>query len=313
MHGMRLGKLLLEAQIEHILLGNPNTEISHVRPLDAQCRKGGLSYCTNRGDVVRRVSASDAAAVFCPAGMEYPEEVSVGRTLILVANPRLAFARALRVLFPDEPKAGIHSTAVVDEAAIVSPTAYVGPYVVIGERCHVGARSAIHASSVVYPGCWIGEHVVVHAGCVIGAPGFGYERDEDGVPLSLPHVGSVRIEDGVILHPMVHIARGTLEDTVIGAETRIDTFCHIAHNVTIGANCLITAHAELSGGVQLGDGVWIAPSACVREKVRIGARAVVGMGAVVTRDVPEGLTVMGVPARPADEFRQMLRRVSGEP
>ena len=53
----------------------------------------------------------------------------------------------------------------------------------------------------------------------------------------------------------------------------------------------------IAGGVTIGDGAWVAPSAAVRNQRSVGAGAVVGMGAVVVRDVPPGTTVAGNPAR----------------
>ena len=222
---------------------------------------------------------------------------------------RQVFARALRLLFPLALQPGRDPTAKVHPEAQIAEDVYIGPFSYVG-KCSIGQRSKILGHVYIYSGCRIGANVTIHAGCIIGADGFGYERNETGKWEKFPHLGGVVIGDNVELHAMVHVARGTLGDTIIGEGTKVDALCHIAHNVVIGKHCIITAHTELSGGVRLGDEVWIAPNVCVREKVRIGSRAVIGMGSVVTKDVPEGTTVMGTPARPAEEFKRLLKKLS---
>ena len=112
-----------------------------------------------------------------------------------------------------------------------------------------------------------------------------------------PHLGRVVLEDGVTVGANTCIDRGALGETRVGARTRVDNLVHIAHNVRIGADCAVIAHAMIAGGVVVGDGAWIAPAAAVRNQRSVGAGALVGMGAVVVRDVAPGATVAGNPAR----------------
>ncbi|HUW96837.1 MAG TPA: hypothetical protein VMW58_13720 [Anaerolineae bacterium] len=224
-------------------------------------------------------------------------------------NARLDFIRVVERFFSRPRPAGIHPTAVVSPAASIDPDVYVGAYCVVGEAT-IRHGSVIHSGVHIHDAVYIGRNVEVHSGCVIGADGFGFERNEAGELEKFPHIGGVVIEDDVEIYALTHIARGTLGDTTIGQGTKIDTFVHIAHNVRIGKHCMIISHAMLGGGVRVGDSTWVAPSASVRERLAIGSRVTVGLGAVVTKDVPDGTTVMGVPARPAREQKLLMKRLA---
>jgi UDP-3-O-[3-hydroxymyristoyl] glucosamine N-acyltransferase len=154
----------------------------------------------------------------------------------------------------------------------------------------------------------IGKKVVIHAGTVIGVDGFGYARNENDELEFFPHLGGVLIDDCVEIHSNVNIDRGTLGDTILGQGTKVDKFCHIGHNVVIGKHCVIAARSMLGGSAQIGDYSWIAPCACIRDGgIKIGSHAFVGMASVVTKDVPGGTTVMGVPAWHESEYKKMLK------
>jgi UDP-3-O-[3-hydroxymyristoyl] glucosamine N-acyltransferase len=214
-----------------------------------------ITFCaSNNAELVRNTTAG---VVVCR--QSFPVE---GKTLIVVDNPRLAFARILCDMFaPRRP------------------------------------ASFIHPSAIIYPNVQIGERVIVHANCVIGVEGFGYVRNERGELEWFPHVGGVVIGDDVEIHPFTNVDRGGLGDTTIGQGTKIDKFCHIGHNVRIGRHCLIAARTVLAGSATIGDYVTIWAGALIRNSITVGDRATIGMGSVVVKDVEAGTLVMGHPAR----------------
>lgn len=160
----------------------------------------------------------------------------------------------------------------------------------------VGDGTFVHAFAWIGPLVTIGRNCVIGPGCAIGQDGFGYTRQNDGAWVRKPQSHGVVIEDDVHIGANTCIDRGSWRDTHIGRGTRIDNLCHIAHNVTIGRDCMIVAQVMLAGSVRLGDGAYVAPCASVRQHITIGSRAFVGLGAVVVKDVAECECVMGVPA-----------------
>jgi UDP-3-O-[3-hydroxymyristoyl] glucosamine N-acyltransferase len=174
---------------------------------------------------------------------------------------------------------------------------------IVPPGCYVDELALVHPSCVLARNVWIGPHVtigencVIGPGAVIGCDGFGYNLDAQRW-WKKPESHGVVIGDDVHIGANTCIDRGSYRDTTIGDGTKIDNLVHIAHNCVIGRNCLVIAHAELSGSVEVGDGAWVGPSACVREHLSIGAGALVGLGAVVVKHVQEGQTVIGNPARP---------------
>lgn len=211
-----------------------------------------------------------------------------GKNLLLTATPRLQaahfsqrFARPTQQLRTLNWKgAEIH----------VAPSVYIDP------SAEIGADTTLHANSTLYAGTRIGRRCVVHSGAVIGADGFGYEEDDQGKWFKIAHLGGVVIGNDVEIGANACIDRGTFGDTRIEDNVKIDNLVHIAHNVLVKENSLIIALAMVAGSVTVGRNVWISPCASIRQKVSIGDDAVVGMGAVVVKDVAPGTTVMGVPA-----------------
>lgn len=244
-------------------------------------------------------------------GLQHVAELSeTSTTLLITDNPRLAFLRALDIHFSERGhNSGVHPSAVVHPEAQIDPSASIGALCYVGPDCQVGPRSVLHPNVTLVRKVKIEEGVVIHSGTVVGADGFGYERNEAGELEKFPHFGGVRIESGVEIGSNTSIDRGTLDDTIIREGARIDNQVHISHNVQIGRHSAVIAQSMVGGSVSIGDECWLAPAAVVMNQIRVGAGATVGMAAVVVKDVPDGMTVMGSPAAPSDQFRAERARI----
>jgi UDP-3-O-[3-hydroxymyristoyl] glucosamine N-acyltransferase len=279
-----------------------------IGPMATAC---GLT-CSSPGLLVERVGASHELTAgvlgFVRSGVDPPSSLhgsvvvctseasaafaSRGAATIAAPNPRLAFAMILQAI---SRKIGFKWSSSEPE---VHPTAVIGKNTVIELGARIGASTIIGNNVVIGREAQIGSNCYIKSGAIVGEDGFGFERTEHGLPIRFAHLGGVIVGDDVEIGSLTTICRGALGDTIIERNVKIDDHCHIAHNVFIGEASLIIACAEISGGVTVGQRVWVSPSASIRNKVRIGSDALVGIGAVVIADVEERAIVAGVPARP---------------
>lgn len=260
-----------------------------------------FTFCGKTGpQAAALIRKTRAGVVFCrPEALTPDLKRSLrGKTLVITAGPRLTFLRVVKKFFGSPPPRGRHPTAVIELGARVHPDTYIGPFCYVASGCRIGQGTIIHGHVHVAAGTRIGRNVVIQAGTVIGMDGFGYQQNKKGEWEKFPHLGGVVIEDDVEIGSNTCIDRGTLGNTRICRGARIDNLVHVAHNVHIGRHSMVIAHAMLGGGSRIGDYVWVAPSAALREHIKIGRDALVGLGSVVVKDVPRQTLVMGVPARP---------------
>lgn len=144
----------------------------------------------------------------------------------------------------------------------------------------------------------IGDKCRIKEGVHFSPQGFGFEK-VDGKWIHIPHSGKVIIGNDVEIFEGANIVRATADDgvTEIGDGTKIDYSVHVAHNVKIGKNCLVIAGTIIGGSAVIGDDCYLGIGCMIKNKVKIGNGVTVGMGAVVLRDIPDGETWVGNPAK----------------
>ena len=237
-------------------------------------------------------------------------------SVIRVADTRLALAKLSEVFDERPPVAeGVHPSAQVHPEAQLAENVHLAANVVVGagariERgtrvgagCAIGARVRIgegcllHANVTLYGGVTLGKRVTLHSGAVIGSDGFGYAASERGA-YKIQHLGSVTLEDDVEIGANTCVDRGTLDDTRIGARSKIDNLCQIGHNVVIGTDCLIAGTVGIAGSTTLGNRVTMGGSSGAGDHLHIGDDVRVAARGGVTKDVPAGETWAGFPAQP---------------
>jgi UDP-3-O-[3-hydroxymyristoyl] glucosamine N-acyltransferase len=199
--------------------------------------------------------------------------------------------------------ATVDAYAVVGEGARLGDGAWVGAHAVGGPGVVVGAAPELRPHVTLYPGTELGARVVVHSGVRLGSDGFGYVFG-DGAHRKIPHVGRCLVGDDVEIGANTTIDRGSVDDTVVGAGTKIDNLVHLGHNVRVGRLCLIMAQVGVAGSAVIEDGAILAGQVGVGGHLTVGRGARVGGQGGVTADVPPGATYSGYPARP---HREALR------
>ena len=316
---MRLSLSKIAQIAEGRLLGDGAAEVQGIAPLD-RAGPDEISFAVSR-KFSEAARASRAGALILPEGWPEEDIEALGRPVILVKNPYLAYAKVAGLFYSEKfvPK-GIHESAVVGSGCAISDRVTIGPHVSIGDRVEIEQEVTIHPGTVIgddvkigagttifpnvtiYHGCQIGKGVRIHAGCVIGADGFGFATDDQGRHHKIPQVGIVVIEDGVEIGANTTIDRAAFGETRIGAGTMIDNLVMIAHNVQVGQGSVIVAQSGIAGSTKVGRGVVIAAQAGIVGHIEIGDRAIIAARAAVPHSVKAGEAVSGVPAMPHKQF-----------
>lgn len=255
---------------------------------DRSAAAGDLSWISPR-----RLSKDPACAapfkgsvLICPRGIAGPP---APRSLWISSdNPKLLLIRVADRFFSDLTRVrwGGAPDARLGSGVDLAPGVVLGPRVSIGDGSSVGPNT-------VLANCTIGRNVSIGANCTFGLPGFGYERGADGVLRRFPHIGGVVIEDDVAIGSNTCIDRGAFGQTVIRKGTKIDNLVHIAHNVDIGSGAMIIANAMLGGSAKVEENAWVAPSVSIMNQITIGAGSILGLGAVVFKDVKPNSIMVG--------------------
>ena len=280
------------------VVGHAETEIERIADLDF-AGEGEIAYVDNQKFFDAALS-SKASCLIVSKSDEFPD-----RTLIEVANPKLAFAIIGAVLHGVKREPAIHPTAVVAETAKVSPTAYVGPHVTIGEYVTVGDDCVLHPNVVLYDDVTIGHRVILHAGVCIGADGFGYVRHELGYQ-KFPQIGTVEVEDDVEMGAYTCVDRAALGRTRIGRGTKLDNMVHVGHNCDIGERVVIAAQTGISGSVVIEDDCVIGGQVGFGDHTRVMKGAIIGSkaGILPGKIVRPGVW-WGIPVQPLDDYKRM--------
>jgi len=279
----------------------------------------------DRVGFVRHPRYAEAARATKAGALLLPAEMETAAIQIVVADVDVAYAKVANHFHP-VPTARLHSlhaSAVVHPEAELEAPVTIGANAVVG-RCRIGAGSVVMAGVaigddaslgrdcvlyphvVVYPGVTIGDRFIAHANVVVGSDGFGYAR-EAGTWLKVPQLGSVVIEDDVEIGTGTAIDCGTLGNTRIGARTKLDNLCHIAHNCNIGQDVVIAAGGMVAGSTTVGDRCVFAGQVGVTGHITIAADVRLGGATVVLKDITKAGDYMGHPMMEKRRFMRTLR------
>lgn len=284
-------------------------------------------------------SANASSLIFLQSIEQLPEQVAVivtckkvaqelrGKTkayLIAVEDIRLAQAK-IKQCFDDYQATDaewprIHKSAVIHSSAKLGENCRIGPNVVIGANCQLADHVIVRANSVVEHGVTIeqgsiinanvnigynthiGRNVTIQAGAIIGSEGYGFATDAEHHHHRIPHTGNVIIGNDVHIGANTCIDRGTYEATVIARGVKIDNLVHIAHNVHVDEDCLLTAQTVIAGSSTLGKRVICSGQTGILDHKTVPDDTVLVQRAGVTENLPHGGMWAGSPAKPFKEW-----------
>lgn len=179
----------------------------------------------------------------------------------------------------------IHGTACVENGAELGVDVEVGPFAVIRSGARIGDGCRIGPHTVIFGEARLGARCQVHAGAVVGD--LPQDLSFRGAP-SLAVVGEeCTLREGVTIH------RGTKEGTatVVGPRCYLMANAHVAHNAQLGERVILANGALLAGYVRVDDYAFISGNCAVHQFCRVGRLAMVGGGAILTKDCPPYCTV----------------------
>lgn len=241
--------------------------------------------------------------VFAEEGIEADPALQEENCFVFSSNPQLAYVRFIAQLAEqlEKEEQGRKYTLTEEgyylgENVQIGENAYIEPMVLIGHDVVIGKNAVIRAGAVI-KNAVIGDHFVCNAHAVIGSPGFTMCEDEEGNKLRIPSMGRVLIGNFVEVGMGDNISVGSSGDTTIDDYVKLDVLIHIGHDAHIQKNAELTAGAIVGGFDQIGERAYCGLNAAIRNRVSVGADGFIGMGAVVTKDVESGVTVVGNPAR----------------
>jgi len=306
------------------LIGDGTIEVAGVASLESAARDH-LVFVDNEKHLAGALKSRAGAII---AG-EFAAAVNVDRPLLISDHPKLAFARAARMLADDgRQQGGVHASAVIDpsatlgagvrvdaravvgEGAQIKNGTWIGAGSVIGAGAMIGSNCRLYPNVTVYPGTTVGDRVLIHAGAVLGSDGFGYVRDgKTGHYEKFPQVGRLVIEDDVEIGANATVDRGALEETRIRRGAKIDNLVHVGHNCDIGEDVVIAAQTGLSGSIVIENAVVLGGQVGIGEHATIGEGVMLGgQGGVLPNKIlrGKGVAFWGTPAQPLRQYLKQL-------
>lgn len=309
--------LLIEGTIE----GDDNVDIIDLSGIES-ARLGDLTFATDENNLDLAETSQTACILTTKTSRKST------KPLIRVNNPKLAFLIAYNAFHEKESaEPFIHPTAAIADSVILGKSVRIDAHVSIEDNVVIGDHTTIESGCVIKKNCKLGEQchlhpnvvlyentilknkIVLHGGVIVGSDGFGYVRDREKI-YKFPQLGTVVIEDDVEVGANTTIDRGSLGCTIIGAGSKIDNLCHIAHNVKIGKNVIMAAQCGIAGSSVIGDNVTMSGQVAVIDNITIGQNVSIGGQSGIIGDIKGNTAIWGTPARGVKQVKKQMAVLS---
>ncbi len=289
--------------------GDENASVHDFAKIE-EGREGCISFLSNP-KYTHYIYDTKSTIVLVDESVELENPVSA--TLIRVKSAYEAVAKLLQLYESMKPKKkGVDSLAFVSPKAQIGENVYIGPFAyigdgaVIGDGCQiyphvnigdgvkVGEDCLFYPNVTVYHGCRIGNNVILHAGCVIGADGFGFAPSANGYD-KIPQIGIVTIEDDVEIGANTCVDRSTMGSTYVRKGVKLDNLVQIAHNTDIGANTVMSSQVGVAGSTKVGEWCMFGGQVGLAGHITIGNKVFLGAQSGVPGSIKDGQQLIGTP------------------
>lgn len=315
---MRLTELARYLNTPIVFAGNPEAieingvaAIEHAGPLD-------LSFLGSKAYQSFVGNSKAAALIVREAQSDFKGPQLIHK------DPHFAYAKSALLFHKIEHgPIGIHPSAIIEDGVKLGADLRIGahvyiaagsqigdrvviyPGVYIGRNVQIGDDTVMHPQTVVYYDSIIGKRCLIHAGCIIGADGFGFAVS-DGEVCKIPQMGRVRIEDDVEFGASVTVDRAANGETLVKRGCKFDDKVHIGHNVEIGENCMFSAFSGVAGSTKVGNWVLMGGHSGISDHLTVVSGARIGAKTGVIENIEKVGTYVGFPAEPAGDWKRSV-------
>ena len=308
------------------LRGNANVKVQDVAPIES-AQGYHLSFVTDK-KYLPLLATSKAGVVLVSKGLVEEGINGLGdeQALILVENARGAMGQLLQMVSAamNPAKRGVEQPSFISEGVAVPEDAYIGafayigknvrlgagvqiyPNVYIGDNVTIGDGTILYAGVRVYAHCKVGKQCILHSGVVVGADGFGFEPDAQGVNQKIPQIGNVVIEDDVEIGANTTVDRAMMGSTIIRKNAKIDNLVQIAHNVEVGESTFLCAQVGIAGSSKIGKHCILTGQVGVAGHIEVTDNCIFGAKTGISGNVKKPGMYQGYPAIDAANWRRSV-------
>ena len=298
---------ILEGEVE----GNPQAEVDRLAKIE-EGTEGSITFLANPKYTSFIYSTKATITI---VGNNFKADNALSTTLIKVEDPYKAFSKLLEYYNQVKlNKTGIEQPNFISDSASYGSNLYLGAFSYLGEQVKIGENVKIFPNSyigdnvvigdnvIIFPGAKIysetiiGNNCVIHGGVIIGADGFGFSPNPEGVYSKVPQIGNVIIEDNVDIGAGTTIDRATLGSTIIRKGAKLDNQIQIAHNVEVGENTAIAAQTGIAGSTKIGKNCLIGGQVGIAGHIQIGNGVKIQAQSGIGRNIKDGEMIQGSPA-----------------
>ena len=304
--------------IQGIIVGDENATVHTFAKIE-EGMPGALSFLSNP-KYTHYIYDTQSTIVL--VNKDFVPEQEVKATLIKVDNAYESLAKLLTLYEMSKPKktgidplAYIAPTAKIGKDVYIAPFACVAdgaeigdntslhPHATVGSHAKVGSNCTLYPHATVYHDCRVGNNCTLHAGCVIGADGFGFAPSSEGYE-KIPQIGIAIIEDDVEIGANTCVDRATMGATVIHKGVKLDNLIQIAHNVEVGSHTVMASQVGIAGSTKVGEWCMFGGQVGIAGHIHIGNKVNLGAQSGVPSNIKDGSQLIGTPPMdPKQYFR----------